>query len=682
MIKVLRRVFVLSIIVASVYLTINKGPTQSKTLKLYWFIPDGLRNDQQVFDMFKWAQEGKLPNLKKMMDNGAYGYSIPDFPSHTPTNFATLLTGAHPDTHGISDGAIHVEGYPLNIVPIGGFRSNSKWVSPAWTIFEKNKLDTFLLSIPGSTPPEMSKGKTVRGRWGGWGADFYAINFQDSTDIGAEQFFDKSDRLFYNGPKLTEVVTAFPEKNTIEGVTSFSGAKEFELKGWDGIVYGHIHDSTNDQKVNYDKIAFSTDNKKVVSDIGEGEWSEWIPIILKWRTRDDFNLYTPQKSDFEKKYETVDIETQVKIRVIRLTPDGKFRVRLLFNILNNTLSIPENVSDDLNKNIGPMVDFSDNYPPQLVYYPEDKKTFIEEANMSLEWHKKAVSFIIKKYNPEVFIQDTYTPNQMLTSRWWTGYIDPKSKHYGEINDIEREKLWNEVKDMYQKIDQILGAAMDSADKDTLIVFSSDHGIGALDRVALLNNLFARKGWLTIKFDEERRIYDVDWNKTKVAFLENTNIYINPNGLGGNWKRGTGAEYEKLRNEVMDAVKNLVDTDGVSPLAKITKWEDADKEFGLPQKQAGDLVIANKIGYQWTEEVTGDNEIFKTPLRTGYKQGILADQENALHTTFAIMGPGVKKGFKIENPISNVDQLPTILKLMNLDIPEYIQGRVIQEVIEK
>lgn len=679
MIKALRKVFILLIIAGTVFMVINKGQTQKKDLKLYWFIPDGLRNDQ-IFDMYKWAQEGKLPNLKKMMDNGAYGYSIPDFPSHTPTNFATLLTGDHPDTHGISDGSMHVEGYPLNIVPISGFRSNSKWVPPAWSVFEKNKLDTFLLSIPGSTPPEMSKGKTVRGRWGGWGADFYAINFQDSSDTNASQFLNKSDRLFYNGPKLTEVVTSFPEKNAIPGVNSFSPIKEMELKGWDGVVYGHILDTTDDQKVNYDKIAFSTDNKEVVSNVGEGQWSNWLPITLKWRTRDDYNLYTPQKSDFEKKYETVDIATQVNIRVIKLTPDGKFRIRLLFNILNNTLSIPETLANDLNKDIGPMVDFSDNYPPQLIYFPEDKQAFIEEANMSLEWHKKAAPYIIKKYSPEVFIQDTYTPNQMLTSRWWTGYIDPKSKHYNQITDDERERLWNEVKDMYTKIDQILGAAMDAAGKNTLIVFSSDHGIGALDKEARLNNFFAQKGWLTVKYDPIRKIYDVDWEKTKVAFLENTNVYINPNGLGGNWKRGTGLEYEKLRNEVMESIKSLTDSDGTAPLAKIVKWEDVDKEFNLPKSQAGDLVIANKIGYQWVEEVTGDKIVFNVPLRSGYKQGILADQEVALHTAFAVMGPGVKKGYKIEKPISNADQLPTILKLMKLNVPSDMQGKVVSEVI--
>ena len=41
------------------------------------------------------------------------------------------------------------------------------------------------------------------------------------------------------------------------------------------------------------------------------------------------------------------------------------------------------VSDALRKDVGPMVDFVDSYPAQLVYYPEDKAAFLSEAQQSL-----------------------------------------------------------------------------------------------------------------------------------------------------------------------------------------------------------------------------------------------------------------------------------------------------------
>ena len=95
--------------------------TENENVKLYWFIPDGVRAEPDLFNIYKWANEGKLPNIKKMMDNGTYGYSKPVFPTHTPVNFATLLTGTMPHTHGVADGPMHTEGNPLNKVSVGRF---------------------------------------------------------------------------------------------------------------------------------------------------------------------------------------------------------------------------------------------------------------------------------------------------------------------------------------------------------------------------------------------------------------------------------------------------------------------------------------------------------------------------------------------------------------------------------
>ena len=99
---------------------------KNQELKLYWFIPDGMRADPDLFNIFKWAEEGKLPNIKKMMDSGSYGFSKPTFPGHTPTNFATLLTGTYPSKNGVADGPMHIEGRPLDKVAVGGFSSTAK----------------------------------------------------------------------------------------------------------------------------------------------------------------------------------------------------------------------------------------------------------------------------------------------------------------------------------------------------------------------------------------------------------------------------------------------------------------------------------------------------------------------------------------------------------------------------
>ena len=132
--------------------------------KLSWFIPDGYRADPNVFDVFRWAREGKLPNIKRMMEAGSYGYSVPVFPSHTPANFAALMTGMYPKTNGVPDGPMRVEGQSLERSAVGGFSSSARRVPAVWGQFGSDKR-VVLLAMPGSTPPELrTNAVTIRGR--------------------------------------------------------------------------------------------------------------------------------------------------------------------------------------------------------------------------------------------------------------------------------------------------------------------------------------------------------------------------------------------------------------------------------------------------------------------------------------------------------------------------------------
>ena len=80
-----------------------------------------------------------------------------------------------------------------------------------------------------------------------------------------------------------------------------------------------------------------------------------------------------------------------------------------------------------------------------------------------------------------------------------------------------------------------------------MILSSDHGAVPLYKEVRLNNLFASEGLLNYRMDSETGEYVIDWEKTRVIFLKMDNIYINPNGLDGNYRRASGNGYEDLRN---------------------------------------------------------------------------------------------------------------------------------------
>ena len=258
------------VLIFSFYFFKSQQDLKKNNLKLYWFIPDGVRAEPDLFNIYRWAEQGKLPNIKKLMDMGTYGYSKPTFPSHTPVNFATLLTGSYPEIHGIDDGPMHAIGMPLDKVAVPGFRSTARKVPAIWKTLEGVDMKVSILSVPGSTHPEINKGVVLRGRWGGWGADFFALNFETKGNLDQRIKQGLGARLFYFGPQLTQYVDAKPASGWTNTSKSYSEALEIELTGWGTPVFGYIYDSTNDNTKNYDKIAFSLNKKSLFGDIKQG----------------------------------------------------------------------------------------------------------------------------------------------------------------------------------------------------------------------------------------------------------------------------------------------------------------------------------------------------------------------------------------------------------------------------
>ena len=62
----------------------------------------------------RFIAEGKLPNIYKLMSKGVFSKAISSIPVFTPTNWATISTGARPGTHGVFLWGTHEAGENLN----------------------------------------------------------------------------------------------------------------------------------------------------------------------------------------------------------------------------------------------------------------------------------------------------------------------------------------------------------------------------------------------------------------------------------------------------------------------------------------------------------------------------------------------------------------------------------------
>ena len=92
------------------------------------------------------VREGKMPNLKKLMDRGACRDDLMMLganPTITPPMWATLATGAYPMTHGIMDYNLSAEND--KDVTLGAFSSRFLKAEPLWNVTAQEGKKTLVM---------------------------------------------------------------------------------------------------------------------------------------------------------------------------------------------------------------------------------------------------------------------------------------------------------------------------------------------------------------------------------------------------------------------------------------------------------------------------------------------------------------------------------------------------------
>lgn len=117
--------------------------------------------DGATFDVLKpLMSAGRMPNLKRAVDEGASGTLHSTIPPITPAAWTTFLTGKHPGRHGILD----FEGYDVNTGKLWmhSTQSTSK-VRTIWRILSDNDYRVGSINVPLTYPPRPLNGCMITG---------------------------------------------------------------------------------------------------------------------------------------------------------------------------------------------------------------------------------------------------------------------------------------------------------------------------------------------------------------------------------------------------------------------------------------------------------------------------------------------------------------------------------------
>ncbi len=275
--------------------------------------------------------------------------------------------------------------------------------------------------------------------------------------------------------------------------------------------------------------------------------------------------------------------------------------------------------------------------------------------------------------------------QLLSSRSWDFAIhvniasDRLHHVFWRYHDAQHRlhepghKFANTIRDYYQLLDEQIGSLLSCLSGDEIIMLVSDHGVKRMDGAVCINEWLWRNGWLTFLKDPPARqisafnLNNVDWLRTKVwstggycgRFFFNVlgrepAGIVPPNALNS------------LREELGEGLQSIADDRG--NILPATIYEPS----AIYQQVNG--IAPDLIAYfgdlHW--RVTGslgNGKVIVHENDTG------PDDANHAMEGFYILVDPLRSGAGKSSTCQIMDVASTALRLMNLDVPKVLQGKL-------
>ncbi|HID94590.1 MAG TPA: hypothetical protein EYP53_00840, partial [Candidatus Latescibacteria bacterium] len=513
-------------------------------------------------------ERGRMPNLKRLAESGVFAEALPVLPTHTPTNWTTIGTGAWPGTHGITGFAVHHRGEPLWKWH-SGFDIREVEAEFLWETAERAGKKSILLKWAGPTfPVTVRNGIQVDGCFCVSciheisGPRMYSTEKEpDSTRIGLRRA---------PGWKNLPDSHSEPLETTLD-----LGSKELKVELYVLVV--------NSQGKGYDRVLICTEKRdagKPIGALSPGKWTDWIRLRFEGKSSGVGTL---------------------RLKLLELAGDAsKMRIYCSQIMPLTGWTYPEHIARELVDEVGPFLQRIGYVQQSRVYGAwADHETMMEELEYQHNWFARAAVYLMGNYDWDLLFLQSHAPDYIFDNLI-------KEAEPLTTSDRERSEEYLELIDRtYEIVDRAIGRIVEKADEDTLVVVVSDHGVigfHSTRHVAdVISEVLEREGLLFCrkkavqpgtkpKFGKE----EIDWSRTKAAFFDSIHIYIN---LKGREPEGIvePEEYEELRNRIIEALRVYKDPRlRACPFSLILKSEDA-KIVGLYGDRIGDIIVAVRPG---------------------------------------------------------------------------------------
>jgi predicted AlkP superfamily phosphohydrolase/phosphomutase len=595
----------------------------------------------------QWMDEGKLPNLARLRDQGTFAPLRSTIPSQTPVSWSTFATGLNPGRHSIFD---FLKRDPKNYRP--SFASTDETREPflwgerngpilgvlcglALAVLLFLALWPFLrrrLAVAAAVAAVVG---VIAGLGAGTAAAKLlpvdrpvAVNRQQG-DTFWEVLGAAGKRVRVVRVPVTFPPEPFPHGELLSGLgtpdLSFRIGKPFyftselffqpkgggdfsielvELVDNQGTIQTEIKGPPNklfpDQApyitipmtltVSEDRSSVGIEVSGQQLSLEPGEWSDFVRFGFP------FNALIKLHGIGRFRLLSVEPEVRLYLSPIQFDPEN------LPPIV--ALTAPGSWIDDLTgrfglfKTIGWAIDTW-----SLREGTIDEEVFFEDVDNTVTKYTEMLTGLLADDDWDVLVH--YFEFTDRVQHMMYRYFDPQHPLYTE----EGAAQWGDsILESYQRMDSIVGDVMERMPEGTILMVVSDHGFAPWRRTMNYNTWLAHEGYLVLEgegpgranledlFDQGEFFVNVDWSRTRAYAMGLGNIYVNLAGREGEGIVQPGEEYRQLVTEIKTKLEAFTDSEtGEPPVAHVFTRDEA---YGTYDPELiPDMFPSNSRGYR-------------------------------------------------------------------------------------
>jgi predicted AlkP superfamily phosphohydrolase/phosphomutase len=629
----------------------------------------------------RYFEENRLPNMKKLMDEGTMADCIPIFPTNSSSNWNTISTGSWPKTHGVTDMVVHMPGTDLTEAN-SGFYSDACQAEQLWLTCERFDKKVILLKYNVSWPPNMKKGIQVEG--------FGAPGGPASRPWGSNPSAVSPSSCYSSIPLDNAKVVKFSEADLSEWkhftpmISSQILPIEASLKigPTDYPVEYHalLLNSPTSQNNKYDTVLIKrTKDAKRGFTLKKGQLSDWLIEDFESKGK-------TTRASFRMKLMDLDYNNHDKNNYGKGSTDNIFKLFVSQVFPVEGWSLPYNISGELVREFGPFLESASHFP--FVFGWIDEHTYIDDMAYQAKWNGNATRYLMSKFSWDLYMTH------------WQG---TDNTHHGFLRFDKSVLTENEsrvadyvVLKSHEIADNLVGdifTACHDTNKEngdeiyTFVV--SDHGQVMGKRRFFINAYLYQKGLIKLKRDATTGKVTIDWDKTQAFAQGMVHLYVNLKGREPKGSVNPGKEYEDVVRMLIDLLYDIKDPKtGMRPISLALSNRDAEF-IGLCGERAGDIIFAAGATYAIDNRVRVDGELFED-LKIGFPDGSIhgaqfptvdMGEKGTMKTVFIAHGPTIKKGYVRKKPVSVIDIAPTIAHILGISPPRDSEGAIMYDLFE-